>query len=144
MMTKEAVNKPLIAVVDDDQSVGRSLVRFLKASGFQSFHFRSAEIFLADPQHTRFDCLILDIQLDGMSGMDLREQLGWAGVNIPIIFVTARDDTEIDRVAAQALDATFLQKSVPGEAILAAIGRALHQCGHPEQVGRRDGGNFRG
>ena len=143
MTMNEKATQPLIAVVDDDQSVGCSLARFLKASGFQSVHFRSAEIFLADLQRPRFDCLIVDLQLDGMSGMDLREQLESAGENIPIIFVTARDEDEVNRLALQVPGSTFLRKSDPGEAILAALGRAIHQYRNPEQGGRRDGGNCR-
>ena len=54
----------MIAVVDDDESVGRSLAGFLKASGFQSVVYQSADAFLADQQHPHFDCLIVDIQLN--------------------------------------------------------------------------------
>jgi FixJ family two-component response regulator len=62
-MNEKAI-EPVIAVVDDDESVGRSLARFLKASGFQSVVYQSAEAFLADQQHPHFDCLIVDIQLN--------------------------------------------------------------------------------
>lgn len=136
----EKATEPMIAVVEDDQSVGRSLGRLLKAAGFQSALFRSAEVFLADPQHLQFDCLIVDLQLDGMSGIDLQKKLTSARVNIPTIFMTARDEKELDRLALQTNGATLMRKSDPGEALLATLGRVLHCCRHLEN-GRLDGGN---
>ena len=132
----------VIAVIDDDESVLKSVARLLKASGFQSVLFRSAEAFLADPQHTRFDCLIADIQLGGMTGVDLQEQLTSAGVNIPMILMTARDEKELDRLALQSHGATVMRKSDPGEVLLATLDRAVHRFRRPED-GRRDGGNAR-
>lgn len=132
--------EPMIAVVDDDESVGRSLARFLRASGFQSVVFRSAEEFLADPQHPRFDCLLLDLQLGGMSGTDLQEQLTSAGLDIPIILMTARDEKELDRLALRTHGATLMRKSDPGEALLVTLSRVLHRF-RPADNGHRDGGN---
>ena len=118
----------MIAVIDDDESMGRSLARFLKASGFQSVLFRSAEGFLADPQHPRFDCLIVDLQLGGMSGIALRDRLRSAGVNTRMIFMTARDSNELDKTALQIQGDTLLRKSDPGEMLLAILRRASHGC----------------
>ena len=130
---------PLIAVVDDEESMRRSLARFLKASGFQPVAYQSAEAFLADPEHRRFDCLIVDLQLGGMSGIDLQGQLTSAGVNIPMILMTAREERELDRLAKQWHGGTLMRKSDPGEALLATLGRLLQPCRHPGN-GLRDGG----
>lgn len=119
MINEKAID-PVIAVVDDDESVGRSLARFLKASGL---HYQSAEAFLADQQRLHFDCLIVDIQLGGMSGTDLQERLRSAGENIPMILVTAREGTGLDESALQANGAALLRKSDPGEALLATLRR---------------------
>ena len=64
-----------VAVVDDDESVCRSLSRLLRAAHFQPITYPSAEAFLADTKHPKFDCLLLDIQLRGMSGLDLSRRL---------------------------------------------------------------------
>ena len=122
-MIDEKAIEPMIAVVDDDESVARSLARFLKASGFQSVVYQSAEAFLADQQRLHFDCLIVDIQLGGMSGTDLQERLRSAGENIPMILVTAREGTGLDESALQANGAALLRKSDPGEALLATLRR---------------------
>lgn len=74
-MVSATATDPLIAVVNDDESLCRSVARPLQASGFQTVTYRSAEAFLKDKQHPRFHCLIVDIRLGGMSGIDLREQL---------------------------------------------------------------------
>ena len=139
-MLNETAIKPVIAVIDDDENVGRSLARFLKASGFQSVIYRSASAFLADPQRRQFDCTIVDLQLDGVSGIDLREHLASAGEDTPMILMTAHDERELDRAALQAHDVVLMRKSDPGEALLAALGRVVHQYRHFEE-GRRDGGS---
>ena len=121
----EKTIKPLIAVVDDDQSLARSLARFLKASGFDSVVYGSAEAFLADKQHERFDCLIVDQQLGGISGIDLQKCLRSAGENTRMILMTARDERELDESALQACGGSLLRKSDPGEALLKILRRMI-------------------
>lgn len=86
-------------MIDDDESVGRSLAGFLKAPDVQPVVFRSAEVFHADQQHPRFDSSTVDLQLDGMSGVAMRDRLRSACVNTPMIFLTARGDKEPNRLA---------------------------------------------
>lgn len=124
MMDERAIG-PVIAVVDRDESVGRSLGRLLRASGFQSVVYQSAEAFLADQQHPHFDCLIVDVELDGMSGIDLQEQLVSAGRRIPTILVTAREEAGIDESALRVLGAASMRKSDPGAALLATLRRMI-------------------
>lgn len=112
-----------VAVVDDDESLCRSLGRLLRAAGIQAITYASAEAFLADTKHPRFDCLVLDIRLGGMSGIELARQLAVDGHHTPFIFVTAHDEDET-RAKAEALGcAGYFRKTDSGAEILEVIRR---------------------
>ncbi|MEJ8821600.1 response regulator [Variovorax humicola] len=112
-----------VAVVDDDESLCRSLGRLLRAAGMQPVTYASAEDFLADTKHPGFDCLVLDVKLGGMSGIELARRLVAKGGHAPFIFITAHDDEET-RVEAQAVGCTaYFRKHDPGADVLAAIRR---------------------
>jgi FixJ family two-component response regulator len=119
-----------VAVVDDDESVCRSFSRLLRAADFQPVTYLSAEAFLADTKHPKFDCLVLDIQLEGMSGLELRKRLFAVNDGIPVVFVTAHDDSEMRRQAEASGCAGFFRKTDSGDDVLAAIRRAtgLEPC----------------
>lgn len=118
-----------VAVVDDDESLCRSLGRLLRASGMQPISYASAEAFLADAKHPRFDCLVLDIQLGGMSGLDLARLLKDQGSAVPFLFITAQDDDEA-RATALGLGArAWFRKNDPGVDVLDAIRRATAAAG---------------
>ena len=103
-----------IAVIDDEGSLCTSLGRLLRLAGFQPISYPSAEAFLADQKHPQFDCLVLDIRLGGMSGLDLFRQLAEQKSHAPVIFITAFDDPEM-RAQAMALGcAGYFRKSTPG------------------------------
>ena len=110
-----------VAVVDDDESLCRSLSRLLRASDIQAVTYTSAEAFLADTERPRFDCLVLDIQLGGMSGIELARQLSDLADPTPIIFITAHDDEEIWEEAMAACGAAYFRKSDCGADVLGAI-----------------------
>ncbi|RZL88102.1 MAG: response regulator [Variovorax sp.] len=113
-----------VAVVDDDESLCRSLGRLLRASGMQPITYGSAEAFLADKKQPRFDCLVFDVQLGGMSGIELAQFLVMEGGHAPFIFITAHDDAET-RAAAQAIGcAAYFRKNDTGADVLEAIRRA--------------------
>ncbi len=112
-----------IAVIDDDEALCRSLSRFLRAAGMHPSSYLSAENFLADENHSRFDCLVLDIQLGGMSGLKLQKRLAAAGDKTPVIIVTAHDDPEIRAEALAGGCAAFFNKNDSGEDVLQAIRR---------------------
>ena len=116
-----------IAVVDDEESLRRSMSRLLRADGFQPIAYSSAEAFLEDDKRPDFDCLVLDIRLDGMSGIELQRQLAEAGSATPIIFITAHDDPELREQAMAAGCAGFFRKTDPGDAVLAAIKAATER-----------------
>lgn len=118
-------NQIRIAIVDDDTSLCQAMERLLRATGFQSISYPSAEAFLSDAGRQRLDCILLDIQLGGMSGFELQGLLAASGSTIPVIFITAFDDPESREQAGKTGCIAYLRKNDPGEAVLAAIRRAV-------------------
>jgi len=118
-------NKIYVAVVDDDASFARALGRLLRAAEFEVRTFPSAEAFLASTTLPPPDCLVLDIQLGGMSGVELQQRLHELGDQTPIIFVTAHDAPEVRSEAVQAGCVAYLRKPVASRALLEAVARAL-------------------
>lgn len=121
----ETAPKIYIAIIEDDKSLCRSLARLLQASGYQPITYSSAEAFLYDVKHPGFDCLIVDIQLDGMSGIELSERLVASHSITPLIFITAHEDLEALKQIIHVPYAGLLGKNEPGEAVLAVIDRAI-------------------
>lgn len=117
-----------VAIVDDDESICRSLGRLLRAAHLQPITYLSAEELLEDTKHPQFDCLVLDIQLGGMSGLELCQRLAAVKDRTPIIFITAHDDPGV-REQAEALGCVgYFRKTESGTEILAAIRGAVSQA----------------
>ncbi len=114
-----------VAVVDDDKSLCRSFSRLLRMAGFQSITYASAEALLQDTKRPRFDCLVLDIQLEGMSGLELSRRLSAVQDFTPVIFITAHDDPEVREQAIAHGCAAYFRKTDPGELVLEAIRRTV-------------------
>lgn len=122
---------PVISIVDDDPSVRRALRRLLETVGYRVEVFASANDFLASAPIGRIACLVLDIRLDGMTGLALQERLAAEHSAIPVIFITAHDDDAThERVAASGA-AGYLRKPFEERALLDAIERALKKRDHP-------------
>ena len=119
----------LISVIDDDESVLRTTTRLIDSFGFRAAAFESAENFLGSGNLNDTSCLIVDIHLPGMNGLQLQSQLAAAGRSIPIIFITAHDDKESRRRAMQAGAIAFLGKPFSDEQLLQGIRLALHESG---------------
>ena len=100
----------MIAVVDDDEMIRTGLERLLRTFGYQVSAFSSAEEFLASCRSQECRCLIADIRMPGMSGLDLQSQLNNDGHPIPIIFITAHGDEKMRIRAMRAGAAAFLAK----------------------------------
>jgi FixJ family two-component response regulator len=130
-----------IAVVDDDENLCRSLGRLLRAAHFQAIMYSSAEDYLADTRHPKFDCLLLDICLTGMSGLDLRQRLAAVQDATPVIFITAQDDPEVRAQAEASGCAGFFRKTDPGADLLSGIRRAI---GLDDSAGRSGAGEGSG
>jgi len=110
-----------VAVVDDDESVCLALSRLLRAAHFHPVTYSSAEAFLEDTKHPMFDCLVLDIQLEGMSGLELRKRLSAVKDGTPVVFITALDDPEVRALAEASGCAGFFHKTDSGADVIAAI-----------------------
>ncbi len=113
-----------VAIVDDDPSYGRAMARLLRAARMDPRPFASAEEYLASGAEGSVECLLLDVQLDGMSGFDLLRRLVEARSRTPVVFISGQAGAGI---AAKAADAgcRFVRKSDPGRAVLDAIHRAV-------------------
>lgn len=112
-----------VAIVDDDESICRSLGRLLRAAGIRSSIYSSAESFLGDGDHPPFDCLVLDVQLGGMSGIELQRRLADADEKTPVIFITAHDDPAAREEALATGCAAYFRKTDNGSEVLDAIRR---------------------
>jgi len=115
----------LISVVDDDESVRAALKSLLDSVGFGTEVFASAEAFLNSGFVTRTSCLILDVRMPGMGGLELQRILNAADSNVPILFISAHDDGDSRAKALSAGAITFLQKPFSEDALLRAISKAL-------------------
>jgi FixJ family two-component response regulator len=116
---------PLIAVVDDDESVRGALQRLLRLEGFRTAMFTSAEDFLHAGQLQDTACLIVDVRMPRMSGLELQRQLATTHSSIPLIFITAHGDEAARARALRAGAVDFLYKPFRHEVLLRAIRSAL-------------------
>jgi FixJ family two-component response regulator len=110
-----------VAVVDDDENQLRSFARLLRAAGMEPITYASAEAFLADGMRPGLDCLVLDVQLPGMSGLMLQEWLSEQGNETAIIFITAFDDPGSQEKAYAMGCSGYFRKSDSGREVLNAI-----------------------
>jgi len=117
---------PLISVVDDDISVRKSLDRLIRSVRMDVKVFESAEDFLESEQPCKADCLILDVRLPGMSGLELHRHLLASKCNVPVIFITAHgSDDQARSQAASAWTVAYFIKPFSGDELLDAVNRAL-------------------
>jgi FixJ family two-component response regulator len=114
-----------IAVIDDDESLCRSMSRLLHAAHLHPITYPSAEAFLADTKRPKFDCLLLDIRLEGMSGLELHQRLLAVKDGTPVVFITAQDDPGVRAQAEASGCAGYFRKTDSGADVLAAILRAV-------------------
>ena len=112
-----------VAIVDDDASVRRSSRRLIRALGYRAEAFGSAEEFLHSGEVKSTACLILDMRMPGMNGLELQRRL--AGSAIPIVFITGRASEEEERRALRAGAVAFLRKPVDKQTLLRVLGAVL-------------------
>ena len=115
----------LVAIVDDDHSMRSALQGLLKSVGLPSQAFASAEEFLNSGQQHRTACLITDIRMPGISGLELQARLNAEHCRIPTIFITAHDDAQMRMRALRAGAVEFLAKPFDDEALLETVRAAL-------------------
>ncbi len=116
---------PLISIVDDDDSVRDALKSLIDSVGFRSVAFCSGEEFLKSPVVLQTDCLIADVRMPGMSGLELQERLNAANTSIPIVFISAHDDADARARGLRAGAVDFLQKPFSEDSLLGAITACL-------------------
>jgi FixJ family two-component response regulator len=121
------VNPPRrVAVVDDDESVRKALQRLLRASDLDADTFASAQDFLGSLQQAILpDCLVLDLQMPGTSGLDLQRQLVRAGLRLPIVVITGHDEPGMRARCLAAGARAYLRKPLEAGTLLAAIEAAI-------------------
>jgi FixJ family two-component response regulator len=115
----------LISVVDDDESIRRTTTFLIETFGFRAAAFESAQEFLESGRLRETSCLIIDVQMPGMSGLQLQSELAAAGMRIPIIFITAYDNKTSRQQAMQAGAVAFLGKPFNDQELLECIRLAL-------------------
>ena len=114
-----------VYVVDDDASAREGVARLIRSAGLMTRTFASAEEFLAIPRQKNLGCLILDVNLPGLTGLDLQQELAKSGVELPIIFLTGHGDIPMSVRALKAGAANFLTKPFEEEDLLNAIHQSL-------------------
>lgn len=127
--------EPIVFIVDDDPSVRRSTERLVRSAGLKVQTFTSAREFLKDVKFEGPACLVLDVRMPGLSGMDLQRELTQAEIRIPIIFITAHGDIPMSVRAMKAGAVEFLTKPFRSRGLLDAIRAAIEkdQSAHKER-----------
>ena len=124
-MSQENTN--VVAIVDDDESIRSALQGLMKVAGYRTMAFASAEHFLNSGEKHLIGCLIADIRLPGMSGLDLQSKLNTDHHKIPIIFITAHGDERMRMQALRAGAVEFLAKPFNDTALLEQVRTAFDE-----------------
>lgn len=117
----------VVYIVDDDESVRKGLLRLMRSAGIESRAYESPERFLAEARYEGHACMILDITMPRMSGLELGARLKEKGVDLPVIAVSARDDNETRQLARDLGVRFFLRKPVDDQALIDAISWVMRQ-----------------
>jgi len=121
--------KPVtVYVVDDYESIRRALKRLLRSAGYHAVTFESAEDFMDAAPGGGEGCLVLDIRLPGMTGLDLQEKLSSSGAKYDVIFMTAHDNPQWQQRAKKAGAVAYLKKPFDEQSLLDAIQLARHEA----------------
>ena len=123
-----------IFLVDDDPAVGKALSRVLREEGWNVETFESAEAFLARADRQRDGCLVLDVTMPGLDGLELQRRLNEEGRALPIVFLTGHGDIPMSVRAVKAGAADFLTKPVDSKTLLSAVRTAIEQDASTRQA----------
>jgi FixJ family two-component response regulator len=118
-------NSSFVAIIDDDDLMRGALQGLLKEAGFTARAFGSAEEFLSSDEHQHAACLIADIRMPGMSGLDLQARLNAREIRIPTIFITAHGDARMRMQALRAGAVEFLTKPFDDEVLVDSVRAAM-------------------
>ena len=115
------VAKPVVFILDDDESVCRALVRLMKSVGYDVQAYSSPEDFLDQVSQNICDCLILDVRMPRVDGLEVQDRLRASGAQIPVVFITAHEDAAAREQAMKAGAVAFIQKPFEDEVLLDAV-----------------------
>lgn len=118
-------DQPLISIVDDDDSLRQALIGLVRSLGYQAAGFASAEDFLASDESAQSQCVITDIQMPGLSGIELKQALVERGCPSPVIMITARTETTLHERAFANGAFCLLQKPFAAEPLIECLEKAL-------------------
>jgi FixJ family two-component response regulator len=124
-------NRPFIAVVDDEESVRRALMRLLRASQMDVEAYASGEAFLASLANSRPDCVVLDLQMSGLTGRDVQRRLKAAQIHVPVIIITAHDEPSMRQQCIADGAAMYLRKPLRGATLIRSIQTAIENATAP-------------
>jgi FixJ family two-component response regulator len=130
----------LISVVDDDESIRAAMKTLLRSAGYHVETFASAEDLLHSGAIHKTECLILDVRMPGMDGLELQRRLQADGVRVPVIFITAHDDGRLRRRALEVGAVELLHKPFEAAALLATLQAAVGRHELPPTAARRAAG----
>jgi FixJ family two-component response regulator len=122
-------SKPLIAIVDDDESVCRAIKRLVRSLGMEADMFTSGQEFveLMETPFAKVDCVVLDVQMPGLNGLEVQQRLARSGRSLPIIFITAHDEVGVRERALAAGAVAFLRKPFNDELLIRTLRAALER-----------------
>jgi FixJ family two-component response regulator len=132
-MRESRESDPIIAIVDDDPSAREGLQSLIQSAGWRAESFASAQEFLARPRAEVPSCLILDLQLPGLSGLDLQKRMAEVGLEIPIVFLTGHGNIPASVQAMKAGAVEFLTKPFDEEELVQAVQEAIKRDRHTRQ-----------
>ena len=114
-----------LALVDDEASVRKALGRLLRLAGYEVLAFASGEALLDSLSARVPDCVLLDVHMPGLTGLQVQARLQAVGLDVPVVFITASDDAEVERSAIDGGGLCVLHKPFSNDRLLEAVGEAL-------------------
>jgi FixJ family two-component response regulator len=122
---RETTKVPTIIIIDDDDEVRVATANLVRSYGLEAHGFSSAEAFLASPEVDLADCLVTDVQMPGMTGIELQAELNRRGCNLPTIFITAYPEKRLRRQAEAGGALCFLSKPFDATVLMECIDQAI-------------------
>jgi len=117
--------RSFVAVVDDEESVRRALIRLLRAANMDAEAFASGEAFLESLEKFRPDCVVLDLQMPGLTGRDVQRRLINMQINLPVILITSHDDVVTQQQSLSDGAANYLRKPLRGDVLVRSINESI-------------------
>jgi FixJ family two-component response regulator len=131
--------RSFVAVVDDEESVRKALIRLLRAANMDAEAFASGEAFLSSLEKFRPDCVVLDLQMPGLTGRDVQKRLTSMQINLPVILITAHDDVITQQQSMSDGAANYLRKPLRGDVLVRSINESIARASGAALIGTAGG-----